>query len=313
MRILFTGASSFTGLWFVRELAAAGHEVTATFTRTENGYDGIRAQRMSLLPDACRRVYSTSFGTDEFITLIRDSGPWDLLCHHGAEVTDYKSPDFDPVGALRHNTLNLRAVLEALKATGGGSVLLTGSVFEQNEGSGADDQRAFSPYGLSKGLTWEVFRHYCREQGTTLGKFVIPNPFGPYAEPKFTEYLIRSWYEGKTPSVQTPAYVRDNIHVSLLAKEYAAFAATIKNGEAVQKLNPSGYAETQGAFAQRFAREMSARLSIDCPLELMEQTEFQEPRERVNTDTPDAAKLGWDEQQAWDELAEYYKETYGKK
>jgi UDP-glucose 4-epimerase len=29
MRILFTGASSFTGYWFVRELVAAGHEVVA--------------------------------------------------------------------------------------------------------------------------------------------------------------------------------------------------------------------------------------------------------------------------------------------
>ena len=31
MKILFTGASSFTGFWFVRELAAAGCEVTAVF------------------------------------------------------------------------------------------------------------------------------------------------------------------------------------------------------------------------------------------------------------------------------------------
>ena len=31
MKILFTGGSSFTGSWFIRELAAAGHEVTAIF------------------------------------------------------------------------------------------------------------------------------------------------------------------------------------------------------------------------------------------------------------------------------------------
>ena len=33
MKILFTGGSSFTGMWFIRELAAAGHEVTAVFRR----------------------------------------------------------------------------------------------------------------------------------------------------------------------------------------------------------------------------------------------------------------------------------------
>jgi hypothetical protein len=31
MKILFTGASSFTGMWFVRELAAAGHDVVPPF------------------------------------------------------------------------------------------------------------------------------------------------------------------------------------------------------------------------------------------------------------------------------------------
>ncbi len=31
MKILFTGASSFTGFWFAKELAAAGHEVFAVF------------------------------------------------------------------------------------------------------------------------------------------------------------------------------------------------------------------------------------------------------------------------------------------
>ena len=39
MRILFTGASSFTGYWFIRELVAAGHRVIATFA----AMDGMRA------------------------------------------------------------------------------------------------------------------------------------------------------------------------------------------------------------------------------------------------------------------------------
>ena len=33
MKILITGGSSFTGYWFIKELAAAGHEMFATFTR----------------------------------------------------------------------------------------------------------------------------------------------------------------------------------------------------------------------------------------------------------------------------------------
>ena len=37
------------------------------------------------------------------------------------------------------------------------SIGLTGSVFEPDEGEGSDDLRAVSAYGLSKGLTSEIF------------------------------------------------------------------------------------------------------------------------------------------------------------
>jgi len=48
VRILFTGASSFTGLWLVRALADAGHEVTATFRRPLEAYEDVRRRRVAL-------------------------------------------------------------------------------------------------------------------------------------------------------------------------------------------------------------------------------------------------------------------------
>ena len=57
---------------------------------------------------------------------------------------------------------------------------------------------------------------YCEAAGLPLGKFVIPNPFGPFEEPRFCAYLIRQWQAGQAAEVRTPAYVRDNIHVDLL-------------------------------------------------------------------------------------------------
>ena len=111
-------------------------------------------------PEACRPVHGCSFGDERFLALIREGG-WDLLCHHAADVTNYKSPDFDAVAALRNNTHNLPAVLEALGAAGCRRVLLTGSVFEGGEGAGSQGLPDFSPYGLSKALTAQVFRYYC--------------------------------------------------------------------------------------------------------------------------------------------------------
>jgi nucleoside-diphosphate-sugar epimerase len=140
-----------------------------------------------------------------------------------------------------------------------------------------------------------------------IGKFVIPNPFGPYEEARFTAYLMRKWFAGETAAVNTPDYVRDNIHVSLLAKAYARFAEQLIASTGELRIGPSEYAESQGAFALRFAKEMQPRLALPCKVELKQQQDFSEPRIRVNTDPLDPRKLGWDEARAWDEIAEFYK------
>ena len=307
MRILFTGASSFTGYWFVKELAAAGHGLAMVFPRRLDQYEGVRRQRVNGTLDLGQRVFNCRFGDQRFMELIEHEPGWDLLAHHAAEVSDYKNEDFDVVAAVRNNTFNLRKILSTLAAKGCGRVLLTGSVFEGGEGAGSDGVPPLSAYGLSKTLTARIFGYYTRLQGIRLGKFVIPNPFGPYEEPRFTAYLMRSWYNGKTPAVNTPAFIRDNIHASLLAKAYADFADALPATVGIEKLNPSGYVESQGSFALRVAQNMRDRLHLPCALELRRQTEFAEPRIRINTDPVDGDRLGWDETRAWDELAEYYK------
>jgi UDP-glucose 4-epimerase len=306
MKIIFTGGSSFTGYWFVKELASAGHDVVALFRRPLHEYpDDLRRKRAEALADICRPIFGVSFGDERFLQLINE-GKWDLLCHHAAEVSNYKSPDFDVVAALENNTYRLPLVLDLLRDTGCTKIVLTGSVFENDEGAGSGDLEAFSPYGLSKGLTWQVFRYYAQSRQISLGKFVIPNPFGPFEEPRFTHYLIKNWFSEAKPSVNTPSYVRDNIHVSLLAKVYARFIATLPNG--ISRIGPSGYIESQGAFTHRIANEMRKRLGLKCEFILKLQTEFSEPRVRINADVADIGTLDWSEVAAWDELANYYTE-----
>lgn len=304
MRILFTGGSSFTGYWFAKQLASAGHQVTVPFRHQLKEYaDELRRRRVKGLVDICQAVFGVSFGDDRFLQLIQDNG-WDLLCHHGADVSNYKSPDFDVGAAIENNTRQLPRVLDSLKRSGCTGAVLTGSVFENDEGAGSRTLEAFSPYGLSKGLTWQMFRYYALSRQVSLGKFVISNPFGPYEEPRFTHYLMRSWFAGAAPSVNTPSYVRDNIHVSLLAKAYVKFAEGLVDG--ITRINPSGYIETQGLFTQRVANEMKKRLGLKCDFVLNAQSEFSEPLVRVNTDATDGRVLDWNEKKAWDEFAEYY-------
>ncbi len=305
MNILLTGASSFTGYWFAKALSEFGHRVVAPLRASRADYaEGVRAERVRRLSAIAEIVDDARFGGERFLSVAR--GGFDVLCHHAARVGDYRSPDFDIAGALAENTANLRSALEVLARGGLASVVLTGSVFEQNEGAGETPLVAFSAYGLSKGLTAEVVRHRCREFGLAYAKFVIPNPFGPLEEPRFCAYLVRCWKKGEVARVNTPDYVRDNIHVSLLAAAYAKFVGETAAGKERDRLNPSGYVETQGAFAQRFAAAMRPRIGMECPVELATQTDFAEPLMRVNVDSAAWYVGGWNEAAAWDEAAKGY-------
>jgi nucleoside-diphosphate-sugar epimerase len=305
MKILFTGASSLTGMWFVKELVASGHEITAIFRQPLESYTGLRRQRINQLVPLVKPVFCCSFGDPQFLDLVK-SEPWDRLCHHGSDVTDYKSAAFDYLKALASNTCNLKEILNHLKKT---VVVLTGTVFEQNEGAGSDDLRAVSAYGLSKGLTSDVFKFLCQAAHVPLAKFVIANPFGPFEEPRFTTYLIEKWVKNTPADVRGPAYIRDNIHATLLAKSYRDYVERHFTTP-FTKINPSAYVESQGLFTTRFANEMRKRLNLPCEFILHPQTDFPEPQKRINTDPVDVRALGWNETKAWDDLADYYQSTY---
>ena len=51
MKILFTGASSFSGYWFIKRLLESGHEVIGTLTRSIDDYEGTRSIRVKRLDE----------------------------------------------------------------------------------------------------------------------------------------------------------------------------------------------------------------------------------------------------------------------
>jgi nucleoside-diphosphate-sugar epimerase len=303
MKILLTGASSFTGYWFAKTLAEHGHEVVAPLRgRIATSGDSERAERLRRLQGAVEIIEDCTFGSPTFLELGKNRD-FDVLCLHHAEVGDYRNPDFDISRAVALNTLNLRDTLLRVRERGIAGVVLTGSFFENNEGAGSLPLMAFSPYGLSKGLTGQVVRYRCHELGVPFGKFVIPHPFGPLEQPRLGSFLARTWREGKAAEIKTPAYIRDNIHVGLLAACFRRFVEETKGSPRHRKLNPSGYVELQGAFIERMAREIGRRTGRECRVTLLAQTEFPEPVMRVNTEPAVLLAPEWSEQAAWDEYA----------
>jgi UDP-glucose 4-epimerase len=304
MRVLLSGASSFTGYWFGKYLAQAGHEVVGVYRRNKaEEYDGVRARRVALFKEFGSREFGCTFGGGGFLELVR-SRSWDVYCHHASDVANYRSPEFDPIAATQTNTHNLKQVLRGLAAASCNRIVFTGTVFERGEGQGSDALPAISRYGVSKSLSWEIFLFECLERGFQLGKFVIPNPFGPLEEPRYTCYLANTWKRGQTAQCRTPLYVRDNIPVELLALEYLRYVE--KQPAGVSKAYPSGYVEGQGRFTERVAGEFRSRTDWECAITPTEQSEFTEPMIRVNSESAHRNHPDWDETGSWDRMVEFY-------
>lgn len=305
MKILFTGASSFTGYWFAKELSDAGHEVTATLTAKTTEYSGVRSRRVEQLAGLCELVQGVSFGDESFLELL--AGDWDLLCHHGAHIPDHKQECFNVSQALSINTRNLTKAVKVLAESGGKNILLTGSYYEAGEG-GQEDSPAILVSSLSKTFTTMSFRHHCHEYRLGLGHFVIPNPFGPYENdrPRFTTYLMEQWRKGLSAKVLTPKYIRDNIHVRLLAKAYLKAVGDIPQHDCFKSYRPSGIVDTQEKFAERISEETKMRTGLDCKLVISEQTEIAEPLVRRNTELVDETVMKYSEIELWDSFINYY-------
>lgn len=296
MRILFTGASSLTGLWFTKALSAAGHEVVAV-ARGGAYADPLRQARMDQVARLARIVTDAPFGSDRFMGVLAEG--FDVIGLHGAEVGDYKSPTYDMPAAVASNTLNAEAVFAAAR---GARVVLTGTVFEPGEGQGTQPLVSFSPYGTAKALTGQRMQAVAEAAGLPVSKFVIPNPFGPWEERKFQRLVMTRWSKGEGVHIDQALYVRDNIPVDLLA---LAYARTCEGGFGAY-CAPSCYAEAVGAFFERMARETRARTGWDCPLTLAETQAFKEPENRTNRTALDTAALGWSESAFWDAYADHY-------
>jgi nucleoside-diphosphate-sugar epimerase len=307
MRVLLTGASSFTGYWFARALRAAGHEVVAPLRRRRRDYDtGVRATRVGLLEEQARIVEDCPFGGDRFLDLVARE-EFTVLCHHAAQVGDYRAADYDVSAAFAANTHRMPEVLARLSRRGLMGVVLTGTFSEQGESAGTEPRRAFNAYSLAKGLTAAAVAYWCDAAGLSYGKFTLPNPFGPLEEARFCAYLVGRWKAGLAAAVRTPTYVRDNMHVDLLALSYADFVTVVAQRRgAVQRRNPSGYIESQGCFTARFAAAMRQRSHLACGVHLAVQTDFPEPMVRVNMEPAAPHFPQWDEAVAWDRIAAFY-------
>lgn len=296
-------------------MAEAGHQVTATFTRESvEAYPeaGFARARVQMLQPYITPIWQASMGNEAFFAAL-EAQPWDAICLHASFVSNHKAADFPVLEAVHNNTRGIERIVEHLASQGAPPIIWTGTYFEAGEGQGSQPLRNFSPYALSKQLSWEYIRFYCEQVGLPIRKFAMPNPFGPWEGKGFTSYLAKTWLAGNVAEVKTPDYIRDNAPVDLLAQTYVQYVSSIVHGSAQTTCSPSFYAGTQRDFALRFAEELKPRLGVDCALTFAEQVQFDEPKERLNCEKSSMSGLVWNEVAFWGALAVWYHSQYCSK
>lgn len=306
-RVLVTGATSFTGCWLVQALAARGAEIIAPLNRGVGEGDQRRLDCLAKAEAYAKIVPDCPFGSSQFLDLLGSCGPFDLVVLHGAEVGDFRSPAFNLMGAVCRGTLNCGTVFDHLASMGCRRVVVTGSVFEADEGSGTAPLNAIGNYGLAKTLSWQIFRHEAHLRQFALGKLTIPHPFGALERPGLIHHLMKSWLSGEAASLNHPHYVRDLIHVDLLAEIYARFALALPMSAGLYRRSPRGYRETLGAFAERLATEMRPRLGLSCEIDKTQPVRLgSEPVRRHGTDQTTGLEQTWNSANSWNKLAQFH-------
>lgn len=303
MRALLTGASSFTGTWFASALAERGFSVTALHRRPLEAYPALTRRRLARLEGSASLVRLAGLASAQAHALL-ERERFDLLCLHGAEVGDHRSPTFDVGGALARTTAGLGPLLDRFAEGGGRAVLVTGSIFEADEGRGPPPLRAFNPYGLAKTLIWQTIRFETERRGLRLGKFVIAHPLGPFDKPGLVSELLAAWCRGETATIRRPRLVRDFVAVDALARAYAEAARRLVEESGPVHLVPSLWPESVAAFVGRLAGAIGRRTGLACAVRLAEPPEpSDEPPIRVGSASLYALVPDWDEERFWDGLA----------
>ena len=88
MKLLFLGASSFTGYHFVKKISETNqYKIYCTLTKNLNQYDSIRLRRIKSLNKKKNIFFirNIKFGDKKFMHLIKKNS-FNMLCMHHAET-----------------------------------------------------------------------------------------------------------------------------------------------------------------------------------------------------------------------------------
>ena len=194
MRVLLTGATSFTGAYIAKALKSQGIDLFVSSTRDTcdwNQLENLRWQFCELKKE--NLIEKAPLDSFNFLECIENIKP-EVFINHGAPVGNFRSPEFSLERFKREVCESLDQVFSKLKLNGAKTVIHSGSEFEDQ----IPDREA-SRYTEAKKLQWNYVREYGQKYSIKVIRVAIPNPFGPLeSESKLLPRLIKAWTKNET-------------------------------------------------------------------------------------------------------------------
>jgi len=277
MKILFLGASSFTGFHFVKKLSKnRNNQVYCLFTKNKSNYHSVRANRINILSKKknIKLIYEIKFGDLKFVKLIKKK-KFNVLCLHHAETKNYNDDKkFKFEKSIKKNTMNIDKVFKHLNKKI--LILISNSIFQNIKKM---RYCAVNNYGRSKSIAYEIIQKACKKFKLKYKSIYISNPWGIYEEKKLNYYLISSWINGKEAIVKYPDYIRDNIFIDKLTEQYERIIYSKS-----KKIDyfPSGYCSTNEEFIQALKKKFEIFFNIKANVKFIYNLKHTQPKIRIN-------------------------------
>ncbi len=277
MHILFLGVSSFSGYHFIKKLSQnKKNKIICTLTKKLNSYKSIRYKRVKLIKKIknVKIIEKIKFGDKKFINLLIKY-KFNVICLHHALTKNYNSNSkFNLKKSLEENTKNINKVFSKIDKKC--KIIISNTIFQNIP---SKRYKAVNKYGVSKSLSYNEIKTFCKKFNLKYKSIYITNPWGPLEEKKLNYYLITSWIQNKKTFISHPNYIRDNIFIDKLSKFYIRI---LNSNSKKKEYFPSGYCSTNKVFIEAFKKKFEKYFNKKVKIEYGLKSEYSQPLCRIN-------------------------------
>jgi nucleoside-diphosphate-sugar epimerase len=309
MRVLLTGATSFTGAHICQTIRSSGIEVWATLTGPKESYkkDALAVRRMEFASPH-QWLESCPFGSKAFLKALKDQN-FSVLINHGAAIHGYRNELFDYRASVLSALNQLEETLSLAQRSGCKLLLHSGTVFESTT-----QLPAISPYGVAKSMIWEAIRYFSQREKIPVAKVAIPNPVGPLeSSDRLTSVFMQKWSRGETFNLSTPTHVVDFLPAPWLARVYLRCIQRLSSGQAYEEFEiqrPSGWILSNQDWLNLLVFQAKERVSFARPHFTISKNLASSVnlRSRVNDQPVPELQQTKEIELFWNDLFDYYRQ-----